>query len=286
MNVLFLLLTLLFSLNCFAQQADNSLIIQTDKQNTKQSEQFAFTILAHKPNYILPFSYNNKLQEQNVYGQGPEPERLEFKYQISLKMAMLEDIADSGLSIYLGYTQLSYWQAYNFDKSIAFRETNYEPELFFQWFSDIKLSQNWSLRKGTLGIVHQSNGCSYPLGRSWNRIESRIYFERDNMQIIFNPWVRLKESASRDMNPDITDYLGHGQFTLAYQWHKHTFSLTSRNNLESGFSQGSIEGAWSFPIHGKLRGYMQVFSGYGNSLIEYNQYTNTLGLGLSFSDWL
>lgn len=50
--------------------------------------------------------------------------------------------------------------------------------------------------------------------------------------------------------------------------------------------KGAIEFDWSFPVHGKICGYLQLFSGYGNSLIEYNKYSNSIGLGVSLTDWL
>ncbi|MCB1788057.1 MAG: phospholipase A, partial [Gammaproteobacteria bacterium] len=69
---------------------------------------------------------------------------------------------------------------------------------------------------------------------------------------------------------------------------QHVFSAMSRNNIESGFSRGAVELAWSFPLgdYPYLKGYVQYFSGYGESLIDYDQYVHRIGFGLALTDWL
>jgi phospholipase A1 len=42
---------------------------------------------------------------------------------------------------------------------------------------------------------------------------------------------------------------------------------------------------WSFPIAGNLRGYAELFKGYGESLIDYNHNATYLGVGVSLLDW-
>ena len=280
---LFSLFIVFFSFASHAQQSavDNRLKQEESIQDTR------FSIIPHKPTYILPFVYNDKIQSYDVYqGASDKLQPLEMKFQFSFKVPVAVNISELPLSLYFAYSQVSFWQAYNSENSSPFRETNYEPELFLQWEQTKKLSQNWDFKLATFGFTHQSNGRAEPTSRSWNRLESKFIFENDNFVIALNPWYRFKEAEESDNNPDLLDYYGHGKITFAYKLNKQTFSLISRNNLESGFSRGSLEASWSFPIHGKLQGYLQVFSGYGNSMIEYDQYTNTVGLGISLTDWL
>ena len=54
------------------------------------------------------------------------------------------------------------------------------------------------------------------------------------------------------------------------------------------FERGAFELGWSFPLwkYPYLKGYIQYFSGYGESLIDYNQHVNKVGIGFALSDWL
>ncbi|TEW54205.1 phospholipase [Psychromonas sp. RZ22] len=251
------------------------------------SERSNFSIIPHKQNYILPFTFNNNIQNYNMYrdqdGETTQ-QRIEIKYQISFKMPLFHHIGNLPISGYFAYSQTSYWQAYNTENSSPFRETDYEPEGFLVWEVDHKLGAGWNFKVATIGFTHQSNGQSDPISRSWNRINANLLFEHGNFVVNINPWYRFKDSP--DNNPDLIDYYGHGEILFAYKHNEHVYSLTSRNNLESGFNRGSVEATWSFPLYGKVKGYMQAFSGYGNSLVEYDLYTNTLGIGISISDFL
>ena len=250
-----------------------------------------FTLMAHKPNYILIASHN-------FSGINPEPYReayddptlelndTEVKFQFSFKFPLLVNMLDKKLDVFAAYTNRSFWQLYETDSS-PFRETNHEPEIWLQTRHDWKLF-GLKNKVNALGFVHQSNGLGGTLSRSWNRIYASFLFDRANWVIGIKPWIRISESSEEDDNPDITDYLGHGELRTAYKWHRNTFSLMLRNNLESGFKRGATELAWSFPLwkYRFLKGYVQYFSGYGESLVEYNQYSSSLGFGFLLTDWL
>lgn len=261
--------------------------LATDDKNVLKP----FTLMAHKPNYFL-------IASKNFYGVNEEPFREQFddptlevddteaKFQFSAKFPLAVNLYKKRLDIYAAYTNRSFWQLYN-DQSAPFRETNHEPEIWLQTRHDWKL---FGLRNNAnmLGFVHQSNGRGGVLSRSWNRIYANFIFDRGDWAMSIKPWIRINESSEEDDNPDITDYLGYGELRTAYKWHRNTFSLMLRNLLESGFEKGSFEVAWSFPIwkYRFLKGYIQYFGGYGESLIDYNQYSNSFGFGLLVTDWL
>lgn len=278
----------IFIFSCIVQ-AEESAIDERIEQE-KELHSLSFSLIPHKPNYLLPFVFNENISSYDIYPQDEngknEMQDLEVEFQISFKIPIVVEVADLPLSVYFGYTQMSFWQAYNTDNSSPFRETNYEPELFVAWQLDKTLLAGWEFKFASVGFTHQSNGRTEPLSRSWNRLNADFVFENGNFVVSINPWLRFSEEESEDNNPDLIDYYGHGKTTFAYKIAEHTFSVISRNNLESGFSKGSVRASWSFPLHNKVRGYLQVFSGYGNSLLEYNEYTNTIGIGIALTDWL
>lgn len=260
---------------------DQHSALQKKLQQQKELQKTEYGISFYEPTYILPFYYTGHV-DQAIYGRyTPDNQRVmneEFKAQVSLMVPLLTDIFHTHNSLNASYTQLSYWQVYA--KSQYFRETNYEPALFLS----NNFLPNWL---ASLGVVHQSNGRGGELERSWNRLYFDLSFSGRHWLISIKPWILIFKSESSNLhNPDIADYLGHGRVVVAYQFGRQELSLMFRNTLESGFSRGAIELGYEFPIHGKLSGYVQFFSGYGQSLIEYSTYTNSFGVGIILNNWI
>lgn len=256
--------------------------IQIERQTRYQ----AFVITPHKPNYLLPISYNSKPNNTPIDGVPNEPlDKNEVKFQFSMKYPITEGLFGDDGALFFAYTNLSFWQAYNSGASSPFRETVHEPELFLVFPRDAPLlgMRNRLIR---LGIVHQSNGRSGPESRSWNRFYVDFLFQWGNYYLSVKPWHRLMGTGSgEDDNPDIEDYLGHGELRLAYAHAEHTVSLMLRNNFDSP-NYGAMELNWSFPLSRRVKWFVQYFNGYGESLIDYNARVNRFGIGIAFTDWL
>lgn len=249
-------------------------------------------IRSYQPVYLLPAYWTS---DTNTMPHSPNPlntvtteqdlKNTEAKFQLSFKTKALENIIGDNGDVWIGYTQSSRWQVYNEDESRPFRETNYEPEASLIFRTNYNLL---GLHGRLLGVTfnHQSNGRSDPLSRSWNRVMLNVGFERDNFALMIRPWYRLEEDEVDDNNPDITDYLGHGDITANYKWKDHNFSLMARHSLKGGDdSHGALQFDWAFPLSGPLRGHLQIFDGYGESLIDYNHKATYVGLGVSLVNW-
>ena len=251
-----------------------------------------FRIRPYQPVYILPFFH---AADPNRRPSSPSAGRTvtesidlsstEAKLQFSLKTKLLEDVLGSDGDLWFGYTQSSRWHVYNRGESRPFRETNHEPELMYVWRTDYDLL-GWRGRLVNLGINHQSNGRSLPLSRSWNRVMLSTSLEKDNWTMTLRPWWRVSERTSKDDNPDISNYLGRADLHLVRTAGKHQFSALLRHSLRGGDdSHGAVQLDYAFPITGDLRGHLQWFSGYGESLIDYNHRSNYIGVGVSLLEW-
>ena len=201
----------------------------------------------------------------------------ELVFQLGFKMKLVESAFDKPVDLWFGYTQNSFWQAGNHEASSPFRETNYQPELMAVTplhFSVLGMNARFL----NLGLVHQSNGQTSTLSRSWNRVYAQVGLERAGWTVTGRVWKRLNESAANDDNRDIIDYMGRGDVAVTYRNNGSDYSALLRRNFST--DRGAVQLSWAFPLAGHVKGYAQVFSGYGQSLIDYNYYQNVVGVGL------
>jgi len=201
----------------------------------------------------------------------------ELQFQIGFKMKLLENPYGSPFDLWFGYTQQSFWQAGNHAASSPFRETNYQPELMAVLPVDFPVL-GLRARFVNFGLMHQSNGQASTLSRSWNRVYAQLGMERGDFTLLARIWHRLPEAADDDDNPRIVDYMGHGDLSATWRWRGHEFSSLGRYNFAS--HKGGLQLGWAFPLGERLKGYIQYFGGYGQSLIDYDYAQHTLGVGV------
>ena len=150
----------------------------------------------------------------------------ELKINLSVRTKMASGLlrrGDDALrdSLWFGYTQQSYWQLFNGSISRPFRATDHEPEFIYVFPHALPLPGGWSYRMTGVGLVHQSNGQSLPLSRSWNRAyimaaADKIAANGDRFTLQARVWERIDENAKKDDNPDISNLVGRAE--LAGRW--------------------------------------------------------------------
>jgi outer membrane phospholipase A len=226
----------------------------------------------------------------NVVPQGNALLQGEAKFQFSFKALMLapQTLGERN-GLWFGYTQQSYWQVFDSSNSRPFRESNYEPEVVFSHrFDGPAKWAGWRLPdRLNVGLVHQSNGQSDPRSRSWNRVYAQFGWSGDlssanRYAVLVRPWWRFHESADSDNNPDITRYVGHGDIETLFWRGPYLLSLLSRErSLQADFSMPVPFAQGAEAARDSLQLHLQFFTGYGESLIDYNHRHTTYGIGLS-----
>jgi phospholipase A1 len=95
-------------------------------------------------------------------------------------------------------------------------------------------------------------------------------------------------ASAGDDNPGIENTLGRAEVTGSWQLSDdHTVALTLRHSLRTD-ANGSWRFEWLSPLDRSspgLRLHAQLFSGYGDALVDYNRRRTMFSLGLSLVDW-
>lgn len=246
-----------------------------------------YTLTLNRPAYFIvgrQFTAPNRALFESAYGGDIPPlDQVEAKFQISLKAPLMLNVLGTPVDILAGYTNRSFWQMFNKQVSSPFRETNHEPEIWARWRTELPF-MGGQFRAFSVGFNHQSNGQAGPLSRSWNRVFAETLWESRPVALNLRLWHRISETPEKDDNPDIVDYLGRMELTAIYSAGAHEFSAMARRNFST--HKGAWQVDWSFPLYKNLRGYVQWFEGYGESLIDYNYRVRSLGMGVQLGAWL
>jgi phospholipase A1 len=220
-------------------------------------------------------------------GGGHEPD---IKFQFSIRYRFF----DGPLAVEhpwvkgfnLGYTQLSLWDVAQ--KSPAFFDTNFKPELFYYLENVDHLPPGMQLG-AQLGLGHESNGQGGTTERSLNIAFFRPIFT------ISSPSQKYFISASPKMyiyisnlgdNPDIQRYRGNADLRLAFG-QRDGLQLATIGRIGSSFNYGSLQFDLTYPLTNLLHGAMdmaldaQYFTGYGESLLTYNQRSSEIRFGIA-----
>jgi len=267
-----------------------------------------FGLQAYQETFILPVSYSSKkyprissaIPIKTEYQKNTEAE-----FQISLKKPLTYNLFGLHEHITFAYTQKVWWQMYS--DSAPFRETNYLPELFMTVPSSQEFDDNYGLKFTKYGFLHESNGQEGYRSRSWNRLYATANWQWDNIFLSTRVWYRLTEDKKHDGyydgkvdpdsgifnpndegddNPNIYEYLGYGDVKVNYLFGKNEIGSIFRYNFGAGGkNRGAIDAHWSYPFFNSEHTfwYVKFFSGYGESLIDYDRYVTKTSFGFSFS---
>ena len=226
----------------------------------------------HEPVFILPYTYSPDY----------ESDQTEVLFGVSAKLRPL------GPPLYFAYSQRSFWSLYDGSRSRPFRETVFNPEVFYRW-SPSKPDDRmiWGLDGG---YEHESNGEDIPQSRSWDRLYIAPFYERGGTAIQLKLWYRIPENRGRpaddpkrDDNPDIEQYLGYGEIRVFRRLNRN-HRLNTLLRYHPSTHRGALEVQWLERLgEGDLFWMIHAFHGYGESLSDYDDSITRLGIGFALS---
>ena len=245
------------------------------------AEFFATRFSAYEPMYFV--------------AGGEEPEA---KFQISLKYQVVNPAGSMVeknpwlADLYLAYSQTSFWDLGKSNSSPIF-DSSYRPELLYQvespnasWFGQSRFDFQ-------AGVQHESNGKGGLDSRSLNIVYIRPIFTwgddgtsgSTDFFIAVAPrlWAYWGDT---DENPDIYRYRGYGDLKLITGW-RSGLQAAATVRIGNDFDKGSLLLDLSYPLRGISSGnfdfylYGQLFTGVGESLLEYDESDTTFRLGVS-----
>lgn len=231
---------------------------------------------AHEPFYFLlgTSPRNAKIQ-------------LSLRYRIFDRDTTMPDVLAWTKRLRIAYTQLSFWDLSN--ESVPFTDNNFNPELIYltRLATGGRAVDKPEIRLQT-GVAHESNGEAGADSRSLNTLYAAPSFQwggETDFQLTLTPraWIYF---GSLSDNPDIDRFRGHVSLAARLGW-SDGLQADVRGYVGDAWDKGSLQLDFSYPaerflgaglgfyVHG------QLFTGYGESLLGYNQKTTRMRIGVS-----
>ncbi len=224
------------------------------------------------------------LYKDNYFTVGTAPFRKptamnsDVKFQISLAIRLTDTVLPWDSFVFLMYTQKTLWNV--FQNSMPMRDLNFNPGI---GWSKPFFSKDRYVGKLTLLVEHESNGRDGDESRSWNRISiygSTIIDEWLMVHAKF--WIPIIDGMN---NKDILDYCGiyqHG-VVITTPNKKFSFGITGVKRKGWNLNFNTIfDFSWRVHEKSNLNLFAQYYNGYGENLLDYNQFHSRLRVGIIF----
>jgi outer membrane phospholipase A len=255
--------------------------------------------------YVPGYRYILSGHKENYFISGVTQAQHLVKFQYSVKFDLWPNA--SRHSAYFAFTQKSLWDLYR--SSAPFLESNYAPEVFYGYYTRIgdliprRYAVTPFIDYARAGLEHESNGLDTTESRSWNRLSGTVRagaYLGTNHYVVVAPKAWLPMGISD--NPDIAQFLGYGSLTVEYgydpavtQWYGGgDIKVTAWKGANLDWSRRGIEVAaqWRPGYEGALLEwwkftpyfYAQFFTGYGETLLRYNEKFTAFRVGVALED--
>lgn len=213
--------------------------------------------------------------------------QISFKYQLLNHEGALARKAPVLEGLHLAYTQTSLW---DWNKpSAPFLDSSYKPEFLYRIE---RLAggrrDDWVRFDLQGGLQHESNGRDGAASRSLNIAYLRPKLtlgKEDSIQLSLEPraWFYV---GGLDDNPDLARYRGYMDLRAIVGW-KRGLQLSALGRLGDQADRGSLQLDLTYPMMSLLSHsfslylHAQYFTGYGESLLLYNERSSIFRVGFS-----
>ena len=202
---------------------------------------------------------------------------LSARFQLSFKYRLFDSDSSAAVwmpqlsNMYFAYTQNSIWDLGA--NSAPFRDTSYRPSFFWQGASRGENGRPSLLR---VGYEHESNGKDGADSRSINTLFAQPIWRTqfaDGRALIAAP--KIYGYLGKSDNPDIHRYRGYLDWSFRYGREDGWLLGAQLRYGTAGHGSALID--FSYPLREPLLArtggfvHFQVFSGYGESLLDYNR---------------
>ncbi len=211
-----------------------------------------------------------------VLGGEPTSHNSDVKFQISFQQRLTKSVLPWNTYLYLFYSQKALWNV--FERSLPFHDLNFNPGLGISRYVILK---NRLVGKVTLMIEHESNGRDGTASRSWNKISwaGEAYIS-PNLMAHAKFWIPIVDGK---YNKDILKYSGISQagFQAISNDDKWVLDMTLVKRKGWNFNFNTIVQLGYRLNHNSNQFLMlQYYNGYGETLLDYNQYHSRIRIGL------
>lgn len=197
-----------------------------------------------------------------------------FRISIYLKCWQMS----ASTTLLFTYSQKSFWNIY--EQSAPFRDTNFNPGLWVVW----PVVRGDGLRGVLLGgVEHESNGRDGTASRAWNYATvSYTCFAVPRWQFAARIWYGIYD---REGNPNWFRYRGYGQLSAVYTSRNGRWEAALVVNPTGRFTSFNLTGECYWRLSRKPGSlpclFVQAYSGYAESMIDYDRYTAMLRVGIA-----
>ncbi len=211
-----------------------------------------------------------------VLGGEPTIHNSDVKFQISFQQRLTKSVLPWNTYLYLFYTQKAMWNV--LEQSLPFHDLNFNPGI---GLSRYIIMRDHLVGKLTMMIEHESNGRDGTASRSWNKISwaGEAYISPFLMAHA-KFWIPIVDGK---YNKDILKYMGISQAgfqakSLDDKWVL-DMTLVKRKGWNLNFNT-IVQLGYRINHNSNQFIMLQYYNGYGESMLDYNQYHSRIRFGL------